>query len=225
LTKQNGEDSLPRQENTRAEKNPDEKYDAMVIEDVVKLAASDENAVEYILKKYKNFVRSKARPYFLMGADKEDIVQEGMIGLYKAIRDYDSVKRASFHAFADLCVTRQIITAVKTATRKKHTPLNSYVSLNRPAYDEVSERALVDTIETSKVSDPEEIFIGKEDMRKVEEEIQDALSKFEKDVFLLYIHGMTYQEIAKTLGRTEKSIDNALQRAKGKIYSFMAEKG
>ena len=141
-----------------------EKFENMTDEELVRLAQEGDNdALEYLLNKYKNFVRSKARSYFLIGADHEDIVQEGMIGLYKAIRDYRTDKQASFRAFAELCITRQIITAIKTATRQKHIPLNSYVSLNKPIYDEESDRTLLDVITEDNFSNPESMIISKED--------------------------------------------------------------
>ena len=203
-----------------------EKYALMTDEQVVIMANEEESgtALEYILHKYKNFVRAKARSYFLIGADKEDIVQEGMIGLYKAVRDYDAEKKASFRAFAELCITRQIITAIKTATRQKHQPLNSYVSLNKPVYEAESERMLVDIIAASKVSNPEEIVIDQEDYASMEEEIAKMLSSLENQVLTYYLHGLSYQQIARLLGRHEKSVDNALQRAKGKIDKFLEEK-
>lgn len=203
-----------------------ERYALMTDEQVVIMANEEESgtALEYILHKYKNFVRVKARSYFLIGADKEDIVQEGMIGLYKAVRDYDAEKKASFRAFAELCITRQIITAIKTATRQKHQPLNSYVSLNKPVYEEESERMLVDIIAASKVSNPEEIVIDQEDYASMEEEIAKMLSSLENQVLTYYLHGLSYQQIARLLGRHEKSVDNALQRAKGKIDKFLEEK-
>lgn len=193
-------------------------------EEVAVLAKQDEGALEYLLRKYKNFVRSKARTYFLIGADKEDIVQEGMIGLYKAVRDYDADKRASFRVFAELCITRQIITAIKAATRQKHKPLNSYISLNKPVYDEESERTLVDVLEGTVASNPEDIFIDKEDFSITEGEIFEMLSSLEKEVLALYLRGQSYVDIARLLNRSEKSIDNALQRAKGKIDKYLAEK-
>ena len=140
------------------------------------------------------------------------------------MRDYDAEKKASFRAFAELCVTRQIITAIKTATRQKHQPLNSYVSLNKPVYDEESERTLVDIIAASKVSNPEEIVIDQEDYASMEEEISKMLSSLENQVLTYYLHGLSYQQIAKIMGRHEKSIDNALQRAKGKIDKFLEAK-
>ncbi len=186
-------------------------------EELVRRAKTDAQAEEYLLHKYKNFVRAKARSYFLIGADSEDIVQEGMIGLYKAIRDYDEEKKASFHAFAELCIKRQIITAIKTATRQKHQPLNTYISLNKPVYDEESERSLADVFSISKGANPEEIFIDNEDFSTTEHEISKLLSDLEKRVLAYYLQGKSYQEIAKLMNRHEKSVDNALQRAKGKI--------
>ena len=174
-------------------------------------------ANEYILSKYKNFVKSKAHAYFLIGADREDIVQEGMIGLFKAVRDFRSDKLSSFHAFAELCVIRQIITAIKTATRQKHIPLNSYVSLNRPIYDDESDRTLMDVISEGQVASPEEMLISHEDFVQIEADILEMLSEFESEVLSLYLQGQSYQEIAKTLDRHVKSIDNALQRIKRKV--------
>jgi RNA polymerase sporulation-specific sigma factor len=140
-------------------------YDLMLDEDIVEVALSgDSRALEYLLNKYRNFVRTKARSYFLIGADREDIVQEGMIGLYKAIRDFRPNKLSTFRAFAELCITRQIITAIKTATRQKHIPLNSYISLNKPIYDEESDRTLMDVISGVRVTDPEELIIRKEEL-------------------------------------------------------------
>ena len=146
-------------------------FEGMADEQIVRLAQdADGAALEYLLNKYKNFVRTKARSYFLIGADHEDIVQEGMIGLYKAIRDYRAEKLSSFRAFAELCVTRQIITAIKTATRQKHIPLNSYISLNRPIYEEDSDRTLLDVITEEGISNPEEMIIDREDLSMIEVE-------------------------------------------------------
>lgn len=177
----------------------------------------DESALEYLLEKYKNFVKSRSRPYFLIGADREDIIQEGMIGLYKAIRDYDADKFSNFRAFAEMCITRQIITAIKTATRQKHMPLNSYVSLSHPVFDEDSDKTLLDTISEHSCLDPEEIFINKENYNSIGEKINSLLSPKEKDILLLYLQGKSYQEIASELNITNKSIDNALQRVKRKL--------
>ncbi|RWZ52139.1 RNA polymerase sporulation sigma factor SigH [Halobacillus fulvus] len=178
-------------------------------------------ALDYLINKYKNFVRAKARTYFLIGADREDIVQEGMIGLYKAIRDYREGKLSSFKAFAELCVTRQIITAIKTATRQKHIPLNSYVSLDKPIYDEESDRTLLDVIAGSKAIDPQELIVNKEKFFDMEERISELLSDLEKKVLALYLDGRSYQEISVELDRHVKSIDNALQRVKRKLEKYL----
>ena len=185
----------------------------------------DDAALEYLLNKYKNFVRSKARSYFLIGADHEDIVQEGMIGLYKAIRDFKPEKLSSFRAFAELCITRQIITAIKTATRQKHIPLNSYVSLNKPIYDDESDRTLLDVITEGRVANPEDMLISKEDVGLIEDKIGQMLSSLEREVLSAYLDGKSYQEIAQELDRHVKSIDNALQRVKRKLEKFLAENG
>ncbi|MGR9047928.1 MULTISPECIES: RNA polymerase sporulation sigma factor SigH [Halobacillus] len=178
-------------------------------------------ALDYLINKYKNFVRAKARTYFLIGADREDIVQEGMIGLYKAIRDYREGKLSSFKAFAELCVTRQIITAIKTATRQKHIPLNSYVSLDKPIYDEESDRTLLDVIAGSKAIDPQELIVNKEKFSDMEEKMSELLSDLEKKVLTLYLDGRSYQEISVELDRHVKSIDNALQRVKRKLEKYL----
>ncbi len=181
----------------------------------------DPEALEYLIKKYKNFVRAKARSYFLIGADKEDIIQEGMIGLYKAIRDYNQDKLTSFRAFAELCITRQIITAIKTATRQKHIPLNSYVSLNKPIYDEESDRTLLDVLTGAKITDPEELIISREELQSIESKIVEILSDLEWEVLMSYLQGKSYQEIAVDLNRHVKSIDNALQRVKRKLERYL----
>ena len=191
-------------------------YASKTDEEAVWLAQQgDVGATEYLLDKYKSLVR--ARAYFLIGADREDIIQEGMIGLYKAIRDFKEDKQANFSAFADLCATRQIVTAIKTATRLKHTPLNNYISLNKPMYENESEKTLIDLVAETIVSDPEQIVINAESFDQISSEIFKYLSKFEKDVLHLYLDGKSYQEISEELGRTSKSIDNALQRIKKKL--------
>lgn len=199
-----------------------EKMELMVDEEVVECAKEGESeAEEYLITKYKNFVRAKARSYFLIGADREDIIQEGMIGLFKAIRDFRSDKLSSFRAFAELCITRQIITAIKTATRQKHIPLNSYVSLNKPIYDEESDRTLLDVLSGSKVSDPEELIISKEELGNIENKIGEILSDLEWKVLMSYLQGKSYQEMADELDRHVKSIDNALQRVKRKLERYL----
>ena len=201
-------------------------FKAMTDEEVVRLAqdATNSAALEYLLNKYKNFVRTKARSYFLIGADHEDIVQEGMIGLYKAIRDYRAERLSSFRAFAELCVTRQIITAIKTATRQKHIPLNSYISLNRPIYEEDSERTLLDVITEESRSNPEDMIIDREDLTQIEGRIGQMLSDLEKEVLVRYMDGKSYVEIAGEMHRHVKSIDNALQRIKRKLLKYLEEK-
>ncbi|GLO64316.1 RNA polymerase factor sigma-70 [Oceanobacillus kimchii] len=183
------------------------------------------HALDLLIQRYISFVRGKARTYFLVGADKEDIIQEGMIGLYKAIRDYDVDKLSSFKAFAELCVTRQIITAIKTATRQKHIPLNSYVSLDKPIYDEESDRTLLDIIGGSIDVDPQELLISQEDYGTLEHKLSKLLSDLEKKVLQLYLDGRTYQEISEHLNRHVKSIDNALQRVKRKLEQLMESNG
>lgn len=197
-------------------------YDGMEDEDIVEEAKTgNPYAMEYLITKYKSFVKGKARAYFLIGADKEDIIQEGMIGLYKATRDYNRDKLTSFKAFAELCITRQIITAIKTATRQKHIPLNSYVSLNKPIYDEESDRTLLDVISEIKITDPEELVISSEELCSMESKIIELLSDLEWEVLMAYLDGKSYQEIAKELHRHEKSIDNALQRVKRKLERYL----
>lgn len=200
-------------------------YDEMLDESIVEAAREgDDAAQEYLINKYKNFVRAKARSYFLIGADREDIIQEGMIGLYKAIRDFRNDKLASFRAFAELCITRQIITAIKTATRQKHIPLNSYVSLNKPIYDEESDRTLLDVLSGTKVTDPEELVISREEFVDIEHKMGEFLSDLEWKVLMSYLDGRSYQEIAKDLRRHVKSIDNALQRVKRKLERYLEKR-
>ena len=200
------------------------RYAEFTDEQIVEMSHNgDSSAEEHLLDKYKNFVRSKARSYFLVGADHEDIVQEGMIGLYKAIRDYRPDKLSSFRAFAELCITRQIITAIKTATRQKHIPLNNYVSLNKPLYDEESDRTLLDVIIEGRTSDPEEMIINMENVGNIRAKISEVLSGLEQEVLNAYLDGRSYQEIAESLGRHVKSIDNALQRVKRKLEKYLEE--
>ncbi len=197
-------------------------YEYKSDEDVVEyFREGDSEALEFLINKYRNFVRAKARSYFLIGADREDIIQEGMIGLYKSIRDFRVDKQSSFKAFAELCITRQIITAIKTATRQKHIPLNSYVSLDKPIYDEDSDRTLLDVICGSQVSDPEELIINQEEFVGLEDKMSEILSDLERKVLMLYLDGRSYQEIAVDLKRHVKSIDNALQRVKRKLERYL----
>ena len=185
----------------------------------------NDHALDFLMRKYRLLVEKKSQSYFLMGAGKDDIVQEGMIGLFKAIRDYNPNKEASFYSFADLCVTRQMITAVKASTRQKHMPLNSYVSLNKPSYQDEDDRPeLIDSVPSGRISNPEELFIGRENLHVIEHELGEKLSKFEKEVLQLYIDGTGYVEVARMLDKPVKSIDNALQRIKKKVEKILLDK-
>lgn len=185
----------------------------------------DNPALEFLLDKYRNFVKAKARSYFLIGADREDLIQEGMIGLFKAIRDYREDKQSSFRVFAELCITRQMITAIKMATRQKHVPLNSYISLNRSAFFEgESERTLAETLSGCEIADPMELVISGEEVKTIQSGFKEILSEFEAAVLNLYMEGKTYQQIAQELNRHVKSVDNALQRIKRKVGMFLEQK-
>ncbi len=188
---------------------------------VERVRDGDNQALEWLIERYRNFVRTKARSYFLIGADREDIIQEGMIGLFKAIRDYKGDKLTSFKAFAEMCITRQMITAIKTATRQKHIPLNSYISLDKPMYEEDSDRTLLDVIEATRLTDPEMLMIYREEFNDMEYKMSEILSELEKKVLMLYLDGRSYQEIAVDLDRHVKSIDNALQRVKRKLERYL----
>ncbi len=202
------------------------RYEQLEDEMIVELVhQGDSEALDYLIHKYKNFVRAKARSYFLVGADREDIVQEGMIGLYKAIRDFKEDKQSSFKAFAELCITRQMITAIKMATRQKHIPLNCYVSLDKPIYEDDSARTLMDVLSGTKITNPEELIINREEFDHMEEKMTELLSDLERKVLLLYLEGRSYQEISEELNRHVKSIDNALQRVKRKLEKYVEIQG
>lgn len=205
--------------------NPDNLQQNQIADEqlLAQIKSGDGIALDQLINKYKNFVRAKAKTYFLVGADKEDIVQEGMIGLFKAIRDFKDEKLVSFKSFAEICVTRQIITAIKTATRQKHMPLNSYISLNKPVFEDDGERTLMETINHDTVSDPELLFISKEEFNRIEGKINEILSPLELEVLHFYLQGKSYQQIAVILNKEVKSIDNALQRVKKKIEKFLVE--
>lgn len=178
----------------------------------------DQNASSELVRKYRSLVRCKARSYFLVGGDREDVIQEGMIGLYKAMRDYDPSRQSSFRSFAELCVTRQMITAIKTATRRKHSPLNGYVSLSRTlSTEDEGERLLTDILAAKEICDPAEIVISAWEGDNIKRGLCEALSSFEAQVLRYYMDGHSYQEIAERLGRHAKSVDNALQRIKRKV--------
>lgn len=199
-----------------------EKYDDFTDEEIIQWIRQGENSgVDYLMEKYKNLVRKKARALYLIGGDSDDLIQEGMIGLYKAIRDYQEQKESSFSGFANLCIERQLYNAIKGANRLKNSPLNSYVSLDVPVggdgSSEESRQTLGETLEKTGISNPEDILIDRERVGKIEAYIQNHLSEFEQNVVNLYIEGMNYQQIAERLERTPKSIDNALQRIKKKL--------
>ncbi|EZP58233.1 MULTISPECIES: RNA polymerase sporulation sigma factor SigH [Exiguobacterium] len=200
-----------------------DQFGCMTDEALVEQAKEFDNsdALEFLIERYRNFVRAKARSYFLIGADREDIIQEGMIGLYKAVRDYRTDKLASFKGFAELCITRQMITAIKTATRQKHIPLNSYISLDKPIYDDESERTLLDIITSTAPSDPQILIVNREEYADIESKMDEILSDLERKVLALYLDGRTYQEISDDLDRHVKSIDNALQRVKRKLERYL----
>lgn len=198
------------------------KFEHLDEDEIVKKAQSGNVLAEdYLVKKYKRFAKTKARSYFLVGADNEDVIQEGMIGLFKAIRDYKPSRNASFSVFANMCIQRQIITAIKTATRQKHQPLNYYISLNKPVYDEESERTLLDMLKGDKILDPEILLISKEQVKIIDSVINDVLSGLELEVLKNYLSGDSYKEISKKIGKSVKSIDNALQRVKKKLEKVL----
>ena len=199
-------------------------YAGTTDEDLVQLLREgDKLAEEQLYARYKQVVRSKAHPYFLVGADREDIIQEGMIGLYKAVCDFSHEKQTSFRAFADLCITRQILSAIKGATRKKHMPLNTYVSLNSTVFSGDSERPLIDMLEGRHVSDPEEVLIGRENHAALAAGIERTLSPLERSALTLYLKGYSYQQIADSLRRSVKSVDNAIQRVKKKLEEYLRD--
>jgi RNA polymerase sporulation-specific sigma factor len=185
----------------------------------------DERALEVLLGRYRKFARSKSRSYFLAGADREDVVQEGMIGLYKAIRDFDSSKDTPFSAFAEMCISRQILTAIKTANRQKHSPLNTSISLDAPVHTDSGKQSVGDVIFLDHLSDPAHVVISTEEISELSATMRASLTELEADVLRLYMEGRSYEEIAGTLGNHVKSIDNALQRIKRKVQRYIDERG
>lgn len=195
---------------------------------ILMLRDGDRQVIDFIMDKYKNLVRSKAGSMYILGADREDLIQEGMIGLYKAVRDYDTGRDASFFTFADLCVSRQMYTAIQAAGRQKHAPLNFYVSLYAGSAEgerdgQQGENELIDSMISAAEKNPEELLIDKENVERLEQTIEKELSIFEKQVLDLYLTGMKYGQIAKVLGRDDKSTDNALQRIKAKLKKVLNE--
>jgi RNA polymerase sporulation-specific sigma factor len=204
-----------------------DKYEGLTDEEMIVLFRDgDQDAMEKLLEKYKGMVLGKARSMYILGGDSEDLIQEGMLGLFKAVRDYDCGRDASFRTFAQLCVSRQLYTAVTASSRKKHLPLNSAISLSRPIREENGEEReenLLDSLEADPSTNPEEYLIGQEESERLEEMIEKELSPLEKQVLELYLTGMGYVEIAHVLNRDEKSTDNALQRIRAKIRARLKE--
>lgn len=187
-----------------------ELYDKMTDEELIeRLRAGQKDVTDYLMEKYKGLVRQKARTMYLIGGETDDLIQEGMIGLFKAVQNYDTEKEASFQTFARLCIDRQLYKAVSGSNRQKHQPLNTYVSL--------SQEEETDHLEELWEQSPETIVIARENMGDLEEQIRKCLSPFENQVLKLYLRGEDYGQISKTLGKTKKSVDNALQRIKGKV--------
>ena len=193
------------------------RYDTMTDEQLIrKLREGDAAITDYIMDKYKNLVRRKAKAMYLLGGENDDLIQEGMIGLFKAIRDYDLEQDASFHSFAELCVSRQMYTAIKLSQRQKHMPLNSYISIYEQGDTSSDEKQqpLIDTIQAEKSNNPEKLFLDKEYLTMMEQKLRDRLSDLESRVLYLHLNGECYQNIARLLDKSPKSIDNALQRIK-----------
>ena len=196
---------------------------------ILRLRDGEEAITDYIMDKYKNMVRSKAKSMYILGADREDLIQEGMIGLFKAVRDYDTGRDASFFTFADLCVSRQMYTAIQAAGRQKHMPLNTYVSLYADGADgedglREAERGLLESASSRLEQNPEELLIDRENVKRLEEVMEKELSSFEKQVLDLYLTGMKYSQIARVLGKDDKSTDNALQRIKANLKKAISSK-
>ena len=196
----------------------------MLDEEVVDLAKSGHSgATEFLISRYRPLVETKAKAYFVMGADREDVIQEGMIGLYKAIRDFRVDRLNKFRPFAELCVTRQIITAVKTATRQKHVPLNGYVSLHRPGAGETQDTSLLDVLADHESESPERTAISETLPQNLQDMMKGALSELEQCVLRCYLDGLSYREMSRELACHTKSIDNALQRVKRKISVLLRD--
>ena len=203
-----------------------DKYEGLSdVELIMRSREGHSDVTDYLMEKYKDLVRCKARSMFILGADNDDLIQEGMIGLFKAVRDYDSGRDASFYTFAELCISRQIYTAVQASRRQKHIPLNNYISLYGNVSDDPADadKYLIDALQPDGDLSPEELVIDKENVHRLEQRIEESLSPFEKQVLDLYITGMSYVKIAAVLGKDEKSTDNALQRLKAKIKKIIKE--
>ena len=201
-----------------------EKYEELSdVELILKIREGQTDITDYIMEKYKDFVKSKARSMFILGADNDDLIQEGMIGLFKAVRDYDTGRDASFYTFAELCISRQMYTAVQASRRQKHIPLNNYISLYKNTSDNPGEdeKYLIDSLRSEGDKSPEDMIRDRENVDTLEQRIEESLSQFEKQVLDLHLTGMSYVQIARVLGKDEKSTDNALQRIKVKIKKII----
>lgn len=198
-------------------------YDGMTDEQLIRmLREGNQEITDYIMNKYKNLVRKKAKAMFLIGGDSDDLIQEGMIGLFKAVRDYNSEKEASFYSFAELCISRQLYSAVQASNRLKHIPLNSYVSLYLDVnHSSEEETPLLEVLQTLTEKSPEEKFIDQENVSNLQNQLEENLSKFENEVLKLYITGLGYVQIAEILDKPAKSVDNALQRIKNKLSTIL----
>ena len=203
----------------------DNNYNAMSDEELIALVKSDDKyALDFIIEKYKDLVNMKVGKYFIIGAEKEDIIQEGMIGLFKAIQSFDATKQNSFKTFANMCIERQLITAIKTSNRQKHIPLNSYLSLNTTAYEDDEDTTILEVLDSHLIEDPLETITKKEYYKKVEEAIDKSLSDFEKQVLIRFIKGESYVTIAEKLDTPVKSIDNAIQRIRKKATKNLLDR-
>lgn len=199
------------------------RFKEMKDEEIVEVAQSGgKEAVEYLLEKYRLFVQSRLRPYFLVGAEKEDLIQEGMIGLFEAIKDFKA-NRSSFRSFAELCVRRQVVTAIRSATRQKQIPLNSSISMNNPLYEDNSQQTLADVLTSKKNPNPEKMFLAKENINYLKQELRQALTDLEWQVLVNYLEEKSYEEIAGEIEHHEKTVDNALSRIKRKAASIRWE--
>ncbi len=193
---------------------------------ILRLREGEEAIMDYIMNKYKNLVRKHARNMYILGAEEQDLIQEGMIGLFRAIKDYDSGRDASFFTFADLCISRKMYNAIEASKREKHTPLNNYISLygDNDEDSKDGKSGFIDLLSAGEISNPENLLIDRENVERIEKLVEQELSSFEKQVFDLYITGMKYGQIAKVLGKDEKSTDNALQRIRNKLRKAIQDK-
>ena len=200
------------------------KYNRLPDEQLIRnLRAGESEIMDYIINKYKSVVRKKAKAMYLLGGENDDLIQEGMIGLFKAVRDYDVNQENSFQSFADLCISRQMYTAIKLSQRQKHIPLNSYISLYESGNDQSEEKMppLIDQLQDDKENNPEELFLDKEYFSMIEKKLEERLSDLERRVLYLHLKGEDYHSIAKLLDKSPKSIDNALQRIKNKVFDLI----